>query len=181
MTRLSRVMTTSRLSATPWATAVSLFTKPGQGQVGFGNRDELHKNGACRHLLDALMVPSHLPFMAASATSFKNNLIDLALLTTVTTILSLLYHRRFERPGRLCTAEGLMAKLLFVYGAAQLLQAPTSQLFLVELLLLVLTMTCFFFTNIYKQLYDRLHIGMHLIPAVWCFIVGSYHQPLLRL
>jgi hypothetical protein len=160
---------------------VSLFTKPGQGQVGFGNRDELHKSGAQRHIFDALMVPSHIPFMAASATSFKNNLTELALLTAVTTILSLLYHRGFERPGRLCTAEGLIAKLLFVYGAAQLLQAPTSQLFLVELLLLILTMTCFFLTNLYKQLYDRLHIGMHLIPAVWCFVVASFHQPLFRL
>ena len=162
------------------AQSVTLFTRPGQGQTGFGNREQLHLLGAKRPLSDPLMY-SHAPFMAASFNAARHGIFELAVLTTVTTLLSILYHRTYERPGKLCTAESIVAKLLFAYGAAQLPRAPTPSLLRLECVFLSLTIACFFVTNIFKHLYDKLHIGMHIVPAIWCFFVGTYHSPLFSL
>ena len=121
---------------------------------------------------------SHVPFLAASLNAARHGVFELAILTTFTTVLSILYHRGFERPGKLCTAESIVAKLLFAYGAAQLPRAPTPLLLRLEFVFLSLTIACFFVTNIFKHLYGKLHIGMHIVPAIWCFFVGTYHSPL---
>ena len=168
-------------SAAPanWSrTLSSLFTSPGQGQAFNAARLDLHARGATRPWSDPMMW-SHLPFVGASWAAFTHGVLELFALSSVTLVLSLLYHRTYERPGRLCATESIVAKVLFVYGAAQLLSAPSATLLYAELSLLALTVATFISTNLQKHLYDRFHIGMHLFPALWCALVGVYHAPLI--
>lgn len=159
----------------------SLFTNPAQGQK-HNDREVLHRTGATRSLDDVMMY-SHLPFVGASYIAYSHNLIELAIINSITLVLSLAYHRTYEKPGKLCLAEGISAKLLFIYGFLQLFNIPSSSspslLLLSEVVCLVLTSGCFLLTNVFKHLYDKWHIGMHLVPAIWVAIVGAYHHPLL--
>ena len=162
----------------------SLFTNPGQGQGGLTGRASLHAANARRSPWDPLMLPSHVGFVAGAALSLHNGLTDLAALTALTTLLSLLYHSSYERPGRLCAVESVFAKLLFLYGAAQLvLQAAAlpRPFLLVECACLVVTAGVFFYTNLRRESYDRWHWLLHVVPSLWVSVVASGHAPLLTL
>lgn len=162
---------------------VSLFTNPGQGQSSLEGRSALHASNARRSPLDPLMLPSHAGFGIGTVLSLYNGLFDLAALTAATTLLSLLYHASYEAPGRLCAAESVSAKLLFAYGAAQLLRAAAlpRHFLLVETACLVVTAGVFLYTNLRRESYDRWHWLLHAVPSVWVAVVATGHSPLFAL
>jgi len=109
--------------------------------------------------------------------------------------LSLIYHFKYEKPGILAQIEGAFAKLLFIYGVAQLFFAvsllrfcsvlffifspqPSSILFGSEMLLFALTLVIFIITNVWSKLYDPWHCLLHIIPSLWMIVVSLYHEPL---
>ena len=159
-------------------TLQSLLLNPGQGQAFTAERRELHAVNARRKWLDVMVLPSHAPMLASSWFSLSSGVVELGLLSFVTLVLSILYHRRYEKPGKLCTAEGITAKVLFVYGVLQMPRAPSLPLFRAELLCAVGTALFFVATNAFKSTYDSFHpLGLHIIPAAWCAIVGLHHAP----
>jgi len=123
------------------------------------------------------MMWSHGPFVGASWTAAAHGMFELAALSGLTLLLSIAYHRSYEKPGRLCAVESIFAKLLFVYGVLQLIRAPKLSIFSAELLLCLGTIICFLATNFNKSLYDTFHVGMHYLPAAWCFLVAVFHKP----
>lgn len=157
----------------------NLILLPGQGQT-HGDREEIHKLGKTRSILDPMMW-SHIFFIIASYKAWEKNVLDLFIINTLTTILSIAYHCTYEKPGRLAAIEGLLAKGLFFYGCIQLMLAPSRELLLFELLFFSLTVMTFLVTNIFKELYNRFHIYMHVFPAIWAIIVALYHRPLIIL
>ena len=124
---------------------------------------------------------THICFVIGGIIAFNNHLYDLVLLTILTTPLSLLYHLTYERPGLLAQLEGLCAKSLFIYGFIQIFFAPSIGLLLTEVVLLILTLSVFIYTNIVKESYDPWHCLMHVIPPVWSIFVSLYHKPLIAL
>lgn len=159
---------------------LELFT--GVGATGGGQshngREELHLQGAKRKLYDPQMW-THLFFVAAAVPSYVNRVYDLFTLLAVVTPLSLAYHYVYERPGLLAKVEGICAKLLFIYGTVQMLHAPSKLLFLVETGFLLATVAIFVFTNINPRLYDPWHCFLHIVPSLWCIVVGMNHKSLL--
>ena len=94
--------------------------------------------------------------------------------------LSLLYHWNYERPGLLAQGEGLSAKLLFLYGAAQTLRSPDAALLAANSGCFALTLGAFVVTNFDKRLYERWHPwGLHVVPGVWSTLVALHNAPLL--
>jgi hypothetical protein len=161
------------------ATLQSLMLSPGQGQAFSEERLQLHASNARRAWTDP-MVYSHGPMFAASCVSISRGIFELGLLGGVTLLLSIAYHRQFEKPGKLCAVEGIFAKLLFLYGSVQLFRAPTTALMNTELFCLFTTAAFFIFTNAYKKYYEQYHaLGLHIVPALWAGIVGLNHSPIL--
>lgn len=158
---------------------LELFT--GVGATGGGQshngREELHNMGAKRKFSDPQMW-THLFFVAAAIPSYINHVYDLFALLAVVTPLSLAYHYIYEKPGLLAQIEGICAKLLFVYGAAQMFHAPSKSLLLTETGFLLGTIAIFIFTNIKPRLYDPWHCLLHIVPSLWCIVVGLNHKPL---
>ena len=97
---------------------------PGEGQ-SYGDRESLHQAGATRKWTDPIMW-THICFVFAVGISMIRGLYDMALITAIVIPLSLLYHYTYEKPGTLAKVEGTMAKLLFVYGIAQIFQKKFS-------------------------------------------------------
>jgi len=155
-----------------------LFLKPTHGK-SFGVRQALHAMDAKRKYTDPLMF-THACFLLCSCVSLRRGLVDLFLLNTTTCLLSFLYHRSYEKPGRLAAAEGMTAKALFIYGVLQLIRAPPTFL-LPEICLCIATVVTFVVTNLRSDLYDRFHILMHIFPSTWAFLVSLKHTPLLVL
>lgn len=156
---------------------MSLMLNPSEGQAFSPERRELHEKGATRDLFDFQIV-SHLPFAFAGACAGLNGIVELSLLAGATLILSLLYHRNYERPGHLCAVEGVCAKLLFVYGFVQLFRAPSPYVLAMELLCLITTSFTFIVTNSHKALYEQWHpLGMHIVPSAWGLLVAFFHSP----
>lgn len=146
----------------------------------YGIRKELHHRGARRSLTDK-MVWTHLFFVIASLYSYHYRIFDLLILNTITTLLSFLYHIRYEKPGFLARLEGISAKLLFLYGFIQIFRVPNLSLALLEICCLCLTLIVFIKTNLNKDLYEPYHYFMHIIPPVWTMIVSMFHSPLFAL
>lgn len=106
---------------------------------------------------------------------------ELVLLQAAVLVLSLAYHRNYERPGLLAALEGTSAKLLFVYGATQTARSPSSSLLAVNGLLGLATLTFFLVTNLdKKRWYDRLHpFGLHVVPGAWSYVVACCNTSLI--
>ena len=158
---------------------VSLMT--GVGATGGGQshngRAELHKTGATRKYTDPQMW-THVFFVLAGVLAFQRSMWDLLLLLTVVTPMSLLYHRTYEKPGFLAKAEGISAKVLFVYGTMQIFAAPTMTLKLIEFSFFLATVGVFVYTNLHNDLYDPWHCLMHVVPSAWSAVVAVTHVPL---
>ena len=149
-----------------------------------GPRAHLHAVGAKRPLSDPMMLLSHAGFFLSAPLAASRGLLDLAVLTSITTLLSLLYHWSYEKPGSLCFAESIVAKCLFAYGAAQIYYIPNAlpwTFLAAEVACLIVTVAVFLYTNVVKDSYDDLHYLMHLVPGLWCGIVAAWHRPLLRI
>jgi len=155
-----------------------------RGKVGQiqGNRLHLHNINAKRKIYD-FFIWSHIFLGFTSYTAYINKNLELGFLMGITTILSTLYHYTYEKPSKLAKLEGLSAKLLFIYGACQTIIKGVYlplPILLTELALLFTTLTFFLITNIYPELYDKWHsFGLHVIPAIWAFIVAINHKPFL--
>lgn len=158
---------------------VLLLLKPGEGQL-HGNRCDLHIACAQRSACDP-QIWTHLCLFLAAVYAANMELYDMCTLLSLTTPLSTIYHFNFEKPGVIAKAEGVLAKLMFVYGVLQLFQAPSNLVLFYELILLTLTLVVFIGTNIAKEFYEPWHCLMHVIPAVWAVVLATYHQPLINI
>eukprot|EP00981_Chlorochromonas_danica_P004469 scaffold902_cov254-Ochromonas_danica.AAC.15 len=156
---------------------VRLFMPVGYG-MDHGDRFDLHLVKARRHPSDPHLW-THAFFLLPLIVSAKRGLFDLFILLAILTPLSLIYHIRFEKPGKLASLEGLVAKLLFLYGLGQLYLATSLPLLMAEAALALLTILCFVLTNLKKELYDPWHSGMHIFPSCWALLAALYHPPLL--
>ena len=152
---------------------------PGEGQ-SYGNRATLHAVNAKRGLLDPQMW-THVFFFQSMFFSYHARLMDLFILLSITTPLSLMYHYTYEKPGRLAQLEGIAAKALFLYGVVQLFYAPTLIIRTVEFILFLLTIVIFIGTNFQKSLYEPWHCLMHVVPTIWATVVAVAHKPLIVL
>ena len=128
-------------------------------------------------------ISSHIFFVPGVLFSFGLSgtfLFELGILQSIVLILSLLNHLNRERPGILSEVERFSARLLFVYGMAQLFHSPTVGLLLVNVVCAVLTVTITLFTNMHSQYWEQLHwVGLHLVPGVWSTVVALNHHHLL--
>lgn len=125
---------------------------------------------------------SHVAFVPAIVCSCSPSspLPELAALQSIVLVLSLIYHRNYERPGALASVEGLFAKALFMYGTAQTFYSPTHALLFANGACFLATAGAFFATNTNKSLYDRWHpLGLHLVPGLWATLVALNHTSLL--
>ena len=120
---------------------------------------------------------SHIFFVLSAFQSFANCNLELLSLTSITTLFSLIYHISYEKPGIVANIEGILAKVLFLYGVLQLFFAPSSLPLLFEIVLFIATTTVFIVTNIRKDFYDPWHCFMHIFPPIWIYLVASYHKP----
>ena len=152
---------------------------PGEGQ-SYGNRATLHAVNAKRKLLDPQMW-THVFFFQSMFFSYHARLMDLFILLSITTPLSLVYHYTYEKPGRLAQLEGIAAKALFLYGVVQLFYAPTLTYRTIEFILFLFTVVIFIGTNFQKNLYEPWHCLMHVVPTIWATVVAVGHKPLIVL
>ena len=150
---------------------------PGEGQ-SYGNRASLHAINAKRGMLDPQMW-THVFFFQSMFFSYHARVLDLFMLLSITTPLSLLYHYTYEKPGRLAQLEGIAAKALFVYGVVQMFYAPNLTYRTIEFFLFLLTVVIFIGTNFQKSLYEPWHCLMHVIPPIWATVVAVAHKPLI--
>ena len=123
-------------------------------------------------------VLSHICFVPGILLSCTT-IIELAVLQGIVTILSLLNHLNYERPGVLSDVERFSARLLFLYGIAQLCHSPTVALLLINILCAILTVSITVFTNMQPKYWEQLHwVGLHLVPGMWSTVVALYHHSL---
>eukprot|EP01038_Epipyxis_sp_PR26KG_P009442 gene9442-12723_t len=160
---------------------ISLLFQSSAGKK-FGDRVKYHENGTYRKWSDH-QIWSHLFFVIAGVVSYTHNVYELFILLAIVTPLSVQYHRTYEKPGLIAGIEGVMAKVLFFYGCAQLFYIPNTipRLIVIKLILFLSTVTVFLITNMFPDLYDPWHSLMHVFPALWALIVGLYHKPFLAL
>jgi hypothetical protein len=162
-----------------WRRLLLLLATPGTGQV----RTDLDPI-SMRRLSDP-QITSHAAFVPGiiAAATTAPPLPELAALQSSVLLLSLAYHRNYERPGLLAQGEGFSAKLLFLYGTTQTLtNCPADQpaLLVGESCCLALTLGAFVVTNFNKDLYERWHpVGLHVVPGVWSTLVALGHTSLL--
>ena len=149
------------------------------GQI-YGDRALLHAINARRPLTDP-QVWTHIFFLSTTILAAINHFFGMLLLLCITTPLSILYHHGYEKPGLLASIEGIFAKLLFLYGFIQIFQAPSSNLIILEGILMMTTLSIFVITNLIKETYDPWHCLMHVVPPLWANIVCLKHKPLLNL
>ena len=113
--------------------------------------------------------------------SRPNGLPELAVLQTAVLLLSLAYHRNYERPGLLSMLEGTSAKLLFLYGTMQTARSPSSIVLLANCTLALATLGFFLLTNLDKvRFYDHFHpFGLHIVPGLWSLVVATSNDSLI--
>lgn len=150
----------------------------GDGQT-FGVRTSLQQLSAKRSFSDPQMW-THIFFLMDGILAVQNNRREIILLTCITAPLSFFYHYTYEKPGLLAKVESFAAKLSYIYGGIQIFNAPSVAFSEAETFLALLTASIFVVTNIKKDLYDRWHCLMHIIPPIWVAIVVVFHAPLLE-
>ena len=151
---------------------LGLLLTPGTGQY----RPGIDKD-ATRGQHD-FMVWSHFFFVPPLVLSARYGVYELCLLQSAVMCLSVAYHVNYERPGLLAQFEGIAAKLLFIYGLAQLVQVPNMELMAIEASLSSVAVGLFILTNVRKDLYETVHpVGLHCIPGIWASVVACTHQP----
>ena len=151
-------------SGTPLEKLLRLMFTPGTGQI----RTALPPTA--QRWWNDIMVTSHVAFVPGIvvAASRQPPLPELALLQSCVLLLSLAYHRNYERPGLLARGEGVSAKLLFLYGAVQTFRSPDETFLLINGACFAATLSSFVATNFNKALYERYHpIGLHVVPGLW--------------
>ena len=148
----------------------------GNGQT-FGVRSSLQKISAKRSFSDP-QIWTHIFFLMDGILAVQNNRREVILLTCITAPLSFIYHYTYEKPGLLAKVESSAAKLSFIYGVIQIFNAPSIAFSEAEAFLALLTASIFVVTNVKKDLYDKWHCLMHIIPPIWVAIVVVFHAPL---
>jgi hypothetical protein len=132
---------------------------------------------------DDFVVSSHLAFLPAVVVALVRGVYDAAALTSVMVFLSIWYHREAEKNQLVAKIELCSTCTLFAYGISQCLYAPGIPVLTAEVVCAWITVWTYiagFFMSEHKNLYDFWHpIGLHLVPALWAFLVASFHQRLL--
>ena len=132
---------------------------------------------------DDFVVSSHLAFLPAVVVALVRRVYDAAALTSVMVFLSIWYHREAEKNQLIAKIELCSTCTLFVYGISQCFYAPGIPVLTAEVLCAWITVCTYiagFFMSAHKHIYDFWHpIGLHLVPALWAFLVASFHPRLL--
>jgi hypothetical protein len=173
-----RVSKAELLLKKAWTEADKIINLPA-GQL-HGDRTSLQEKGSVRDLVDPQMW-THIFLFISGIYAFQKTMYDLSFLVGLTTVLSGMYHHTYERPGLLAKVEGISAKLLCLYGTLQIFQAPSIELVVIELLMLLVTIGIYVVTNLNKDLYDPYHCLLHVVPVIWSCVGATYHKPLLVL
>ena len=142
----------------------------------YGNRKILHEMNVKRPLTDIQMW-THIFFIFPIALAPLLGFIDIFVLLSVSSTLSILYHYDYEKPGLIATAEGFVAKFVFAYAVFHLLYTPSREVFFLEFTSFVLTVVVFLGTNLIMDSYESWHYFMHIIPSFWATIIVLYHKP----
>lgn len=150
----------------------------GDGQT-FGVRADLQKKRAKRSFKDPQMW-THIFFLMDGIIAVQNDRLEIIILTCITAPLSFVYHYTYEKPGLLAKVESFAAKSSYIYGVLQIFKAPSIALSEAEAFLALLTASIFVVTNVKKELYDKWHCLMHVIPPIWVAIVIVFHAPLFQ-
>ena len=148
-----------------------------KGQV-YGARSYLHSKNAKRCIFDQQMW-THIFLFMTGLYALHRNFLEMFIMVGITTPLSCFYHYEYERPGLIATAEGISAKLLFLYAIIQLLYAPTWHTLLFELFFFFATVVVFLGTNLRMDFYEQWHCLMHIVPAFWGIAIVLFHQPII--
>ncbi len=161
-----------------WENLKYIFVKDGHK---FGGRAELHECGATRSIADP-QIWTHFLFLIGGYLCFQNGLYDMLILINIVIPLSTCYHYTYEQSGFIAHVEAFSAKVLFVYGFAQLFHANIPPMVLAgEVVLLLITVFVFVYTNIHHHHYDPWHSVLHVVSGLWSILVASFHGPLIVL
>ena len=153
-----------------------IFTNKGQTN---GNREELFAVNATRKLTDPFIY-THIFLLISMTICFLYSNLELFSITLFTTILSVLYHHKYEKAGMISKLEGFSAKIMFLYGFFQIFYSPIVIITCIEIILMLTVIISFLITNLDHKLYDKYHnFGLHLIPAIWTILVAVVHKPFL--
>lgn len=126
------------------------------------------------------VVYSHIAFVPAIVVGLVRGVYDAVFLTAVMVVLSVWYHREAEANVVVARVELCSTTTLFVYGIVQVAYCPTAALQAFELCCAAVVVgtyaACFWLVHSPER-YDLWHpLGMHVVPAVWAFAVGRWHQ-----
>ena len=107
-------------------------------------------------------------------------MLELVVLQGIVCVLSLIWHRRYEREDGFAKIEHLFAHGLFAYGLAQTFLSPGIWTLMANLTCACVTSTVYVVTYDNKALWEKWHaIGLHVVPGIWSVVIASMHECLL--
>lgn len=175
-TRTTRAMSEKRGATIAVRVSQLLLDPVGRGRV------TPRKGGASTRDLNDPMMYSHAAFVPGIGVAMSRGMYELAGLQSLLLVLSLLYHQNCEKASLLARVEGSVAKIFFVYGAAQIANSPADldpTLYGLEVGCAATTVGTFLATNLWPSLYEAWHpLGLHVIPGLWSLLVALNHLPL---
>ena len=129
------------------------------------------------------VVWSHLAFGIAILQNVYRNFHESNFFVVPAVIMSVLYHKHHEKNRKIARVEMLFVINLYLYGIAQLYFVHHPILFFAELACAFVVLLFFFVSLNFKlspRQYDQWHPwGMHIVPALWAFLVSCYHGSIL--
>lgn len=128
---------------------------------------------------------SHVAFGVAIVQNVLRNFHECNLFVVPTVLVSLLYHRYYEVNRRVARMQMFCMATLYLYGLAQLYFVHHPLLFFSELACAFFS-ALFLYTSVHFKLslkqYDEWNpLGMHIVPALWAFLVSCYHGSILSI
>lgn len=122
---------------------------------------------------------THAPFVLAAALFFHSEMFVECLLIMFILVLSLLYHRQFEKPCIGTVVEGFAAKSFAIIAALHFLQnidCLPDHIKLIEIACFCALVFTFLATNLYRDLYDYWHAFIHIFAGIIACCCALYHK-----
>ena len=109
-------------------------------------------------------------------------MVELLVLQGIVCVLSLIWHRSYEKENGFAKIEHAFAHALFVYGWIQMLRSPGIWIFLGNFACACVTLTVYVATYDDRALWEQWHaFGLHVVPGIWSAIIASHHEALWQL
>lgn len=128
------------------------------------------------------MITTHIAIIPSVVVCFYR-LQELGIYMLFVLILSIWYHKSRER--RVVYIECVFAHVLFVYGCCQmvlLIQPGNDLIFIAEFLCALATVGTYCIIARASPRgslsYEKWHWILHIICAIWVWLLGFYHKPL---